>query len=184
MKNIPLSAFYRSKNSGIYVAIVDADAYDYLSQFHWNASLRLDSRGCSYVRARRTDRSSGRTVVIDMHRVVWERANGPVPEGLTVDHIEHGEFGALDNRLSNLRLATRKDQQGNRRKSRLATASRWKGVQFERRTGKWAAAIVIKGSGKSLGQFESEEAAARAYDSAALKHFGTFAKLNFPAVAA
>lgn len=36
------------------------------------------------------------------HRIVWEMHNGPVPEGLTIDHINRDR---ADNRLENLRLA-------------------------------------------------------------------------------
>ena len=181
MREIPLSAFYRSKNSGLYVAIVDEDDYEWLSLFNWNANVRRDSTGCPYVRARRTDRSSGYTEIIDMHRVIWENARGPIPAGMTVDHVEHGSFGALDNRKNNLRLASRKDQQGNRRKSKRALHSQWKGVQFVVGSGRWVAAITINLKTTYIGTFQSETEAAKAYDVAAREHFGEFASLNFPA---
>ena len=48
----------------------------------------------------------GKLVLV--HRLVWITFMGPIPEGMTIDHmISNHKF---DNRLSALRLATRTDQ--------------------------------------------------------------------------
>lgn len=183
MKLIPLSAKNHCKNSGRFVAIVDDEDFEFLTRFNWMAHVKRGGAGVEYVRARRTDRSSGSSRSIDMHRVVWELANGrPVPVSQTVDHIEHGRFGGLDNRRGNLRLATRHEQQGNRRKGRLFS-SKWKGV-VQTAGGRWAAYARDGGRTKNLGTFISEDAAAKTYDAFAVAKFGQFAKLNFPAVPA
>jgi len=106
-----------------------------------------------------------------MHR---EMMNAPA--GMLVDH-RNGDN--LDNRRSNLRLATPTENSCNRRK-KTGGSSRYKGVTFNRRSGKWFARIRIHGKCIFLGTFESEVEAARAYDAAAKKYHGEFACLNFP----
>lgn len=41
-----------------------------------------------------------------LHRLVWEAFNGPIPEGMQVNHINENK---LDNRLVNLNLMTSKE---------------------------------------------------------------------------
>ena len=60
------------------------------------------------------------------------------------------------------------------------TKSHYIGVHRESPTHRWRASISIDGKRLSLGRFETEEDAARAYDEIALKHRGLKAKLNFP----
>jgi hypothetical protein len=49
------------------------------------------------------------------HRVIWELVNGPIPDGMCIDHIDGN---GLNNRLSNLRLTTLSGNQRNRRVSK------------------------------------------------------------------
>lgn len=107
-----------------------------------------------------------------MHRVIIE-----APDEMFVDHINHN---GLDNRRSNLRLATRSENTQNRRKISTKTRSRYKGLSLhkERRKG-WSARIRVKGKSKFLGFFADEIEAGKAYDRAARKYHGEFAVLNF-----
>ena len=57
--------------------------------------------------------------------------------------------------------------------------SKYKGVYFDKRSEKWWAAIKTKEKNIYLGSFTDEDAAAKAYDKAAIKHFGDKAILNF-----
>ena len=97
------------------------------------------------------------------------------PKGLFVDHINHD---GLDNRKSNLRLCTQR--QNNQTQRPRGKTSKYKGVYWNKRAKKFMASICIDGKKKSLGYFIDEVAAAKSYDKAAKKLFGEFAYLNFP----
>lgn len=95
-----------------------------------------------------------------------------------IDHINNNTF---DNRKINLRICTNNENQRNRRKLSKAS-SKYKGVCFAKYTKKWQASIEIRMDGKRnniyLGQYYDEKDAAKAYNDAAIKYFGEFAKLN------
>lgn len=111
---------------------------------------------------------------ISLHRLIM----GALP-GEVVDHINGN---GLDNRRMNLRICTHAENVRNRRKHK-GGSSRFKGVYLAYRGKKhnlWTARICIDGKLISLGQYRTEEEAARAYDMAAAPLFGEFARLNFP----
>jgi hypothetical protein len=93
-----------------------------------------------------------------------------------VDHI-NGD--GLDNRRCNLRPATLVENARNRRLPSNNTSG-FKGVNWHRGNGKWAASITADGRRHSLGYHDSPEDAGRAYDAAAIRLHGEFACLNFP----
>lgn len=63
-------------------------------------------------------------------------------------------------------------------------SSSYRGVSFVRRDRTWRASIGHEMRKIALGEFRDEEAAARAYDAAAIRLHGEFARLNFPTLAA
>ncbi|MFD7705597.1 AP2 domain-containing protein [Streptomyces sp. NPDC059786] len=111
-----------------------------------------------------------------MHRLIAK-----TPVGRETDHV-NGD--GLDNRRSNLRIATCSQNLANRWKPQRAdgstASSRFKGVSWDRSRSKWQSKITVNQHCKNLGRYDSEEEAARAYDAAALSHWGVFARLNFP----
>ena len=54
------------------------------------------------------------------HRVVWEQANGPIPDGMTIDHINGN---TLDNRLENLQVMSMYDNQLRSRRGSVSKLS-------------------------------------------------------------
>jgi hypothetical protein len=90
-----------------------------------------------------------------------------------VPMIDHANGNRLDNRKSNLRPASYAENMMNSRK-RKGTTSRWKGVSWSTRAGKW----VAQYRGRHLGYFNLDLDAADAYDAAAVAEFPEFARLN------
>lgn len=107
------------------------------------------------------------------HRLAWWWVHGEMP----IVEIDHKDTVKDHNWIKNLRPAGRSTNVANagRRKR-----SGYKGVYFNAALGKWRVRIGVKYKQLHLGLFENEEDAARAYDVAAVKHFGEFANLNLP----
>ena len=111
-------------------------------------------------------------VSMKAHRVAWAIHFGQWPK----DDIDHMNGDKSDNRIRNLRPATRAEN------SRYSTSSygssRFKGVSRHRKTGKWRATITVNRKQFHLGLFGTQELAAIRYNAAAVEFFGVFAKLN------
>ena len=94
-------------------------------------------------------------------------------EGL-VDHLNGN---TLDNRRCNLRPCTFAGNSRNAGKRKHAT-SKFKGVSFHKEKKRWQARICYEYREIHLGYFNRERSAAVAYNKAARKYFGEFARLN------
>jgi hypothetical protein len=139
-------------------ALVDAADYEWLNQWRWH------SINGYAVRCERGKR-------IFMHRAIMRAPKGKI--------VDHGDGNRCNNYRTNLRICTRQDNVHNAAK-RAGSSSRYKGVSFCRRPGKWHAQIKFKGHSIHLGYFGDEAEAARAYDRAAVERFGVFARPSFP----
>lgn len=148
-------------------ATVDADDFVFLSQWKWTAYAAYRT-----FYACRRQRSGDRYVLVLMHRALM-----CPPDGAVIDHINSD---GTDNRRSNLRVCSQRQNQMNLRPQRGGT-SLLKGVWMDnsrRNKKKWRSAIRVNGRLLYLGRFETEEGAAAAYAAAALEHFGEFARVT------
>jgi hypothetical protein len=115
------------------------------------------------------------TISYKAHALAWWFVHGEMPDG-PLDHINGTP---ADNRIANLRRVTISQNQMNRRPKKNGT-SRFKGVTLRKDYGDWCAHIRFAGKSTNLGIYGDESEAAKAYDAAAYKMFGVFARLNFP----
>lgn len=155
MREIPLTRGF--------VAVVDDADYRRISAFKWCAQV---INGAVYA----ARRDGGRYLY--MHRVILN-----APRGVQVDHRKGN---TLDNRKSKLRLCSPRNNLRAFKRKRAGASSKYRGVSWFARDSLWHARIKTADRQIHLGYFLSEEAAARAYDTTARKHFKTFAALNFP----
>jgi hypothetical protein len=111
------------------------------------------------------------------HRLIFLYHHGYLP--VILDHIDGDP---MNNDISNIREATPKENNWNRKKGKSfkgkPTQSEYKGVTWDKQTKKWQAQIGIAEKNKRLGRFNSETEAAEAYNTAATKYFGDYACLN------
>lgn len=111
--------------------------------------------------------------MIYAHRLAFALHHGYLPA--VVDHMDRNR---LNNRIENLRACVQAENCCNRVKQLEGASSQHKGVHFEKQTQKWRALIKTNGRKISLGRFETEEQAARAYDEAAEKYHKQFGVKN------
>jgi hypothetical protein len=104
-----------------------------------------------------------------LHRMITS-----APDGMFVDHINGN---GLDNRKQNLRLCTRNQNMHNRRKV-VGGVHKYKGLCFIPWSRRWTARIYYLSKPIHLGTFDTEAEAASAYNDAAKRYFGEFARLN------
>jgi hypothetical protein len=106
-----------------------------------------------------------------LHRLAWLYVHGVFP-AVEIDHINQDK---TDNRLTNLRLATRMQNAQNVR-MRCNNKSGVKGVSWDVDRQRWRAQINVEGKRRYLGLFDSVESAGAAYAAAANKHHTHMAK--------
>jgi HNH endonuclease len=78
---------------------------------------------------------------IVVHRIIWIYMNGDIPKDLVMDHVNGIR---TDNRISNLRLATRSENSLNSTKNKNNTSG-VKGVTFHKQKQMWGAKIRMNG---------------------------------------
>lgn len=148
------------------VTQVDDEDFHRLNNSKWHITSNGYAQRSEYVG---TINGKIKVRTIKLHRELMA-----VPEGVDIDHADGNK---LNNQKSNLRIATRSQNMMNKIK-RTGLTSKYKGVHWHKGAQKWNAKVFTKGVTTHLGYFNSEEAAALAYNEAASKIFGEFAVLN------
>ena len=144
-------------------AVIDAEDSDLVSKYCWY--LHKKGYACAF---------EGRRIVY-MHRLVLGISDKC--------KIDHKDGIRLNNQKHNLRPATGKQNQGNRKINSTPKSSRFKGVSWLACRNRWRATLGFRQDGKRttryLGLYADEVEAAKAYNAAALAYFGVeFALLN------
>jgi hypothetical protein len=103
--------------------------------------------------------------------MIWEAFNGPIPDGMEIDHKDRNPS---NNKLSNLRLATR-EQNARNNSGHRNSRSKHSGVCFHQRLNRWQAYIRVKRKLVHLGYFETEDQAAARRLQVEKSTFGEFA---------
>jgi hypothetical protein len=155
MKKIPLTQGF--------FALVDDEDFERVNIYKW--TLQKGKRNYAY----RFDYSNRKRTKVFLHRFIMRT----LPE-MSVDHID-GD--GLNNQKANMRNCNQQQNCFNQR-PRQNCSSKYKGVSWDKNTQKWSSYIHFNREKKNLGSFDSDIAAARAYDRAAMSVFGEFAQLN------
>lgn len=145
-------------------AIIDTPDLDIVSPYSWAAGSQ--GNGFFYARA-----------WVDGEKVFLHRHLMGYPAGKRVDHI-NGD--TLDNRRSNLRVASSSENSMNGRPHSDNLYTKYRGVEYNKTKRQWTARICVNYNRTYLGSFPAAEEAARAYDESAIELHGEFAHLNFP----
>jgi len=153
MKTIPLT---QGK-----VAFVSDKDYHWLSQWNWIAMWN----GRHWYAVRRV----GNSQKIYMHREIV---------GDNSTHVDHRDRNGLNNQRRNLRPSDASRNGANTKRQRN-NSSGYKGVSWLPKVSRWWARIQVNNQFIHLGHHKSAVKAAKAYDKAAAKYFGSHARPNF-----
>ena len=146
------------------VALVDDDDWNTVCSYRWHP---VQGRNTIYAKVTLPGNTS-----MSMHRLILGLKVGDKRQG---DHIDGN---GLNNQRHNLRIATRSQNNANRRSARKSS-SQFIGVNFNKKGNNWQAQIRHERRNMWIGYFETEVEAAMAYDEAAVKLHGEFANVNF-----
>jgi hypothetical protein len=104
--------------------------------------------------------------LVQEHHIVWYLNTGEWPKQ-PLDHIDGGK---LNNHPDNLRLSTHRENTRAYKKVKEGASSKYRGVSWYKRCGRWMVHIAVDGKSKHLGYFTCEKEAALVYNYAAIKH--------------
>lgn len=150
-----------------YEALVDDSDYELVNQYKWYPHHNGNR---VYARAW----INGKFIL--MHRFLLGIKDQPE---IKIDHIDGN---GANNQKCNLRVATHAENLRNSRKGCLyggrPITSKYKGVTWDKQTGRWRAQVTFNCKTIHLGLYDIEENAAKAYNRFAEEHYGEFTRLN------
>lgn len=160
VKKIELSK--QGKNKGKYFALVSDEDYERVNNINWFVRFK---RG----KPRAHGRIKEEKKEVKMHRFIMRVTNPKI-------QVDHKDLDGLNNQKYNLRTCT--NAENSRNKDGYGGTSKYKGVCWDKDRYKWRASIGYNNIKIRLGRFANEIEAAIAYNHAAIKYHGEFARLN------
>ena len=168
MKLIDISTI---KHPEIFTRVDDFN-YDFLNKFRWHAWIAK----CGLVYAIRTFRIkvTGKYSAIKLHRFIFCSHFGD-----NKNFVDHIDGDSLNNQISNLRIVTPQQSAWNRKIQNISGA-KYKGIEIKKYKNSvyYRARITFNKKEYRLGSFKTQEEAALAYNDAAIKYYGEYARLN------
>jgi hypothetical protein len=144
--------------------ILDDEDYIRVSKYKWHYAEYMPGKGYA-----KTKNKGEGPALLRMHRFILGLSGNE-----KVDHI-NGD--GLDNRKDNLRIVNQSQNMMNTG-VRSTNTSGFKGVCYDKRWSNWLAHVWKDGKQIYIGSFKEKEDAARAYNEAAKKYHGEYARLN------
>lgn len=143
--------------------IVDDHVWHDITRFSWNACINKYGKFSSYPSAHVKGRR------ISLHRYLFEKYKEPIPRNMTIDHVIPGNI--LDNRLDNLRLASKSLQSHNRDRY-TDSFDIYRGIEFR------GSSYRVRINGQYYGKYETAEEAAEQANKIFEMLYGDDAYLN------
>ena len=145
--------------------MVDDEDFDWLNQWKWH----VEKPKIALYAVRNKNKNPKLRTLIKMHQMILKKENGFI-----IDHIDGN---GLNNQRHNLRYSTNSQSAMNRAKPKTGS-NKFKGVHKRKTWNRFQAHIGVNGRKMHLGFFKTEIEAAIAYNEAAIKYHGEFARIN------
>jgi len=154
-----------SKKYGKYEVIIDDADWDEVKKYKWHIA-KQPKRKAVYARRNIYTKDCRSPFEMTLHKQLTGYK--------MTDHVNGN---GLDCRRENMREATVSQNRHNTG-IRTDNSSGYKGVSWDKSMNKWVAQIQVNCKGIKIGRFTTKELAALAYNRAAIKYHGEFARLN------
>jgi len=154
-----------SPKYGIKQILIDDEDWDRIKKHKW---CIIKTQNNFYVVTNIIENKCKRS--LRLHRLIMKIKNSKIL-------VDHKNLDTLDNRKQNLRICTQAQNMMNRGKT-IINNNGYKGVDWLIKNKRWRARIKLNYKQINLGHFKNKKDAAIAYNNAASKYHGEFARLN------